>query len=271
MSPAYVSKRIHILEDCLGAKLFHRTTRQVVLTEHGERAQDWAILILENMESFVSEVSAARSAPKGVLRVCSSFGMGRNHVAQAISALANGYPQLAISLEVFDRPVDIISEGYDIEIRVGDDLPSQHIARKLATNQRVLCAAPHYLATHGSPAELGDLVKHSCLAIKERGTPFRTWELRDSVGQMHVVKVDGPLSSNNGEIVLSWAVQGHGIILRSMWDVNPLLDRGALVRILSDYTQSANVWAIYPTRLHDSAKLRVCMQFMEAYFNRLGE
>ena len=270
MSPAYVSKRIDSLESVLGVKLFHRTTRQVALTEQGERAHDWALLILNNIDSFVSELTAVRDAPRGTLRVCSSFGLGRTHVASALSLVAKAHPSLDISLEVVDRPIDIIGEGFDLEIRVGDDLPSQHIARKLTTNRRVLCATPEYLETRGAPLALEDLAQHQCLAVKERGTVFRTWMLQDSAGIDHLIKINGGLSSNNGEVVLGWALAGHGIALRSLWDAGPLLESGSLVQVLPEYTQSANVWAIYPTRLHDSAKLRVCVQFLEDHFRRQG-
>jgi LysR family transcriptional activator of dmlA len=261
-SAAYVTKRIQVLEQTLGVKLFHRSTRKVVVTEEGERIYQWAQQILDAVDGMVAEVGAARAEPRGLLRVCSSFGFGRNIVAPAISQLSARYPQLNVRFEVFDRLVDITSEGFDLDVRVGDEIAPHLIARRLATNHRVLCAAPSYLARRGTPRQLSELPSHDCLIIKERDHPFGVWRLRNGPRE-EVIKVTGPLSSNNGEVVVQWAVDGRGIVLRSMWDVAPLLASGKLVRILPDYTQDANVWAVYPSKLGNSAKLRVCVDWLE--------
>lgn len=269
LSPAYVSKRIQILESTLKARLLHRTTRRIALTEDGERAQRWAVRILGDLDDLFDELSQVRQTPRGLLHISSTFGFGRNHVAPAISLLAERYPELEIRLEVFDRVVDIVGEGFDLEIRVGDDLPSQHICKQLVTNKRVLCATPDYLARRGTPTSLDDLQRHDCLVLKERNNSFGVWHLSCN-DKPASVRVSGPLSSNNGEIVLEWALHGRGILLRSLWDVKPLLERGRLVQVLHDYTQSANVWAVYPTRLANSAKLRVCVEFLEQHFKGIS-
>ncbi|MFB4390798.1 MULTISPECIES: LysR substrate-binding domain-containing protein [unclassified Pseudomonas] len=262
-SPAYVSKRIRILEETLGTRLLHRSARSVALTDAGRRAQQWAERILETLEDFVGDLNQVRKAPRGLLHVCSSLGFGRNHVAPAIAELATAYPDLEVRLDVFDRVVDIVAEGFDLEIRVGDDLPGQHISRQLAANRRILCATPEYLARRGTPQSLDDLASHDCLVLKERNSPFGLWRLQ-AEGEEHTVRVNGTLSSNSGEIVLQWALAHRGLLLRSLWDVRPLLEQGRLVQVLPAYSQSANVWAVYPTRLADSAKLRVCVEFLEA-------
>ncbi|WP_285415860.1 LysR substrate-binding domain-containing protein [Pseudomonas sp. efr-133-TYG-5] len=268
-SPAYVSKRISVLETTLATRLLHRTTRRIALTDDGERVRGWAEKLLGDFDQFLGEIAQARHQPSGSLHICSSFGFGRNHVAPAISRLSQANPKLDIRLDVFDRVVDLVGEGFDLEILVGDDLPGQHIGRKLVSNRRVLCAAPDYLERRGTPHTLADLKDHDCLVLKERNNAFGIWELtRD--GQAESVRVSGPLSSNSGEIVLEWALSGGGILLRSMWDVKPLLEQGRLVQVLADYTQSANVWAVYPTRLSESAKLRVCVEFLEDYFRHLS-
>lgn len=268
-SPAYVSKRMSILEATLGTRLLHRTTRRVALTDDGERVRVWASRLLGDIDDFLDELSEARQAPRGALHICSSFGFGRNHVAPAVAALARAYPLLEVRLDVFDREVDLVNEGFDLEIRVGDDRPGQHLGRQLVTNRRVLCATPQYLAARGTPQSLADLERHDCLVLKERNNAFGVWNLsRD--GQAESVKVSGPLSSNNGEIVLQWALEGAGIILRSLWDVKPMLDQGRLVQVLHAYSQSANVWALYPTRPSQSAKLRVCVEFLQEYFRNLS-
>lgn len=270
LSPAYVSKRIQILEGALKTKVLHRTTRRIALTEDGERAQRWAVRILGDLDDLFDELSQARQTPRGLLHISTSFGFGRNHMAPAISSMVERYPELEVRLEVFDRVVDIVGEGFDLEVRVGDDLPGQHISKRLVTNTRVLCASPDYLARHGTPQSIDDLQRHDCLVLKERNNAFGVWHM-DRNGKSHSARVSGPLSSNNGEIVLQWALSGRGILLRSMWDVKPLLEQGKLVQVLHDYSQSANVWAVYPTRLSNSAKLRVCVEFLAEYFKHLSE
>ncbi|WP_311882107.1 MULTISPECIES: LysR substrate-binding domain-containing protein [unclassified Pseudomonas] len=269
LSPAYVSKRIQILETTLGTRLLHRTSRRVSLTEDGERVQRWALRILDDFQQLHDELSDAHDSPRGRLHICSSFGFGRNHVAPAVSLLAERYPELEIRLDLFDRVVDIINEGFDLEIRVGDDIPGQHIGRRLVSNRRVLCAAPGYLQRRGTPQTLDELQQHDCLVIKERDNAFGIWNL-DRDGGQESVRVSGPLSSNNGEIVLQWALDGRGVLLRSLWDVKPLLEQGRLVQVLEDCSQSANVWAVYPTRLAHSGKLRACVEFLQAHFKGLS-
>jgi LysR family transcriptional activator of dmlA len=169
---------------------------------------------------------------------------------------------LQVRFEVFDRLVDIVGEGFDLDIRVGDDIPPQLIARRLMANHRILCASPAYLKKHGTPRSLQELSGHNCLPIKERDHPFGVWKLR-SGAQEEAVKVTGSLSSNHGEIALQWAVAGAGIVLRSRWDAQAYLDSGQLVQVLPQHTQDANVWAVYPQRLAGSAKVRVCVEFLE--------
>lgn len=267
-SPAYVSKRIRVLEEALRTRLLHRTTRRIALTEAGEKAQRWAIRILDDLDEFVGDLSDTRQAPRGMIHICSSFGFGRQHVAPAVAELASAYPDLEVRLDVFDRVVDVVAEGFDLEIRVGDDLPGHHMSRKLVDNERILCATPEYLSKRGVPKSLKDLADHDCLVLKERNNPFGVWHLQRG-GKSESVRVSGPLSSNNGEIVLQWALSGRGILLRSMWDVKPQLEEGKLVRVLVDYSQSANIWAVYPTRPSDSAKLRVCVEFLEQHLKHL--
>ncbi|KGE00415.1 LysR family transcriptional regulator [Achromobacter sp. RTa] len=269
MSPAYVTKRIRLLEEGLGTRLFHRTTRRVVISEAGERVYHWAQRILDDVDHLVEEVGITRREPRGLLRVCSSFGFGRRVVAPALSAFAAQHPAVQVRFEVFDRLVDVAAEGYDLDVRVGDDIAPHVIARKLAGNHRVLCAAPAYLRARGAPRTLADLAAHDCLVIKERDHPFGVWRMRRG-GREHTVKVRGPLSANNGEMVVQWAVDGRGIILRSAWDVGPLIAQGKLEQVLPAYRQEANIWAVYPSRLSASAKIRACVEFLAEHMRAQG-
>lgn len=266
-SPGYVSKRINALETALSVRLFHRTTRRVTVTADGERVYRWATRILTDVDSLVEDVTATRRTPQGLLRVCSSFGMGRNLVAPALSELAQRYPALQIRLDVFDHRIDITNEGFDLDIRAGTDTPPHFIARQLAANRRILCAAPSYLQARGTPRSVAELTNHDCLVIKEPDQAFGVWRLRHAQGE-DSIKVTGPLSSNNGEIVLNWALGGRGVVLRSEWDCAPLIAQGRLCRILPEFHQEADIWAIYPSRLTASAKVRVTVEYLKDYFQR---
>lgn len=262
MSAAYMTKRVQALEAAVGVKLLNRTTRRVVVTEDGERTYQWAQKILGDVDHLYDDLSAKRQAPRGTLRICSSFGFGRQIVAPAISALAQRYPALNIRFEVFDRLVDVGAEGFDLDVRIGDEIAPHHIARKIASNHRVLCASDAYLKRKGTPRTPGDLANHDCLIIKERDHAFGVWRLRGPGGEASV-KVRGQLSTNHGEIAVGWAVEGRGILLRSLWNVGPLIEDGKLRQILPGHYQEANVWAVYPERLESSAKIKVCIDWLE--------
>jgi len=258
-SAAYVSKRVKALEHVMGAQLLHRSTRQVSLTENGDRVCRWARRMLEEIGELLDDVSGGGEA-RGLVRIGSSVGFGRRHVAPLVSKLCAQYPGLEIRFDVFDKLVDLVAEGIDLDIRIGNEIAPNLIARRLARNWRVLCAAPSYLAARGVPQTLEDLAGHDCLVTKERDHPFGIWRLSGPEGQRNV-KAGGRLSSNHGEIVTGWAVEGHGIMLRSRWDVGAALDDGRLVQVLPDYRQDADIWAVYPSRLSGSARLRACVEF----------
>jgi LysR family transcriptional activator of dmlA len=204
------------------------------------------------------------------LRISSGLGFGRLMVAPAISQFRERYPTLEVRLEVFDRLVDVASEGFDLDVRVGDEIAPHLIARRLGSNRRVLCASPKYLALRSCPSTLADLSSHDCLVIKERDHPFGVWKLHAGAEE-HTVKVTGSLSTNDGEIALRWATEGRGIVLRSIWSVQHLLEQGLLVQLLPDFYQEANFWAVYPSRLNNSAKVRVAVEFLQEYFQRQQE
>src|SRR5262245_37693424 len=193
VSRSYITKRIHVLETELRMRLFHRTTRQVVITDTGERVCQWAQRVLDDLDHLVEEVGVMARAPRGVLRISSSFGFGRRVVAPAIAGFVKQYPSLQVRFDVFDRIVDLAVEHFDLDIRVGDEIRPNFIARKVGRNYRGLCAAPAYLDQRGTPRALADLARHDCLVIKERDHPFGVWRLR-SGRQERVVKVTGPLS-----------------------------------------------------------------------------
>lgn len=266
VSPAFVSKRIAALEASLQTRLFHRTTRAISLTEDGENILRWSLKILEDIEQMQDSIARARTTLTGTLRISTSTGFGRNRLAPAISEFMRRYPQLGVQMELIDRSVDLIGEGFDVDIRLGaasgreTDLLVQHLAR----NWRVLCASPSYLARAGTPARLSDLASHSCIVIRERDQSG-SWRLTGPNGS-ETVRVPMAISANNGEIVHQWGIDGHGIFLRSIWDVAEDLRTGRLAHVLPKYRQEADVVAIYAHRLDRSGRLRVCIQFLKHWF-----
>jgi len=269
VSPAYVGKRVQVLEQALGVKLLHRQSRRLKLTEEGARVVHWAKQLIGGMESMLDELDSLRSKPRGLVRIASSLGFGRRHVAPSLGGLLEQHPELQVRLELLDDLRDLPGAPFDLDIRIGNDLAPHVLARKLATNHRVLCASPRYIARRGRPTQPADLVHHDCLVIKERDQPFGVWRLSGPEGAVSV-KVGGLLSSNHGEVVRDWALQGHGIMLRSMWDVGPLLSEQALLEVLPGYRQEADIWAVYPVKLADSARLRVCVEWFQARFRSLA-
>ena len=269
VSKAVVSKRIALLEAAVQERLFHRTTRNVSLTAQGEIVHQWAQRILEDVDLMGEAISREKAAPSGLLRICSSTGFGRSRLAPALSQLARQFPQLEIQVELFDRPVDLVDEGFQLDIRIGQVREGNVIKRRIARNRRVLCASPAYLENFGMPQSLEDLKAHRCIPIRERDQDFGRWEL-DGPNGLASIKVSGPLSANNGEIVRQWAIDGHGIILRSTWDICREIEAGVLVPVLAAYFQQADVWAVYPSRLSVSAKVKVCVEFLEQWFEQTG-
>jgi len=261
-SPAYISKRIALLEAALGVRLFHRTTRSVVMTEEGSNVHEWARRILDDVDQMLETVSSAKQVPRGLLKISTSFALGRKYVSPLLSEFARLHPALRIQLELFDRQVDMINEGFDLDIRVGPVHEPHLFAKRIIASQRVLCASPDYLARHGAPQTLSDLTQHQCLVIRERNQSFGIWRMMGPNGA-ETVKVAGGLASNHGEIIHQWAIDGHGVILRSIWDVAASLKDGSLVRVLPAYFQEADLCAVYPLQLKNSAKIRECVRFLQ--------
>lgn len=260
-SPAYVSKRIAILEKSLGVALFHRSARRVTVTEDGERVYAAALRIFEGVDHMAQTVAGDGLAPTGALRVTTSFRLGQRHVAPVLSLLAQRYPALDITLDVVDRRVDLVKENVDLDLRVAEVEEPHLVAHRIAASSRILCAAPGYLARRGMPGTMADLARHDCLVLRDRHQPFGVWRLDGPAGEERI-KVTGRLSTNNAEIVRGWAVDGHGILLSTHWDVHDDLLAGRLAPVLPAYRQGADIWAASTVRLSNSAKVRACVGFL---------
>jgi len=262
LTPSSVSKRLAALEARLGVRLLHRTTRRMSLTPEGELYVAEGARVLADMDALERRVMGAKAVPRGQLKLAATLGFGRRHVAPALSKFARAFPKVEVQLDLSDRPVNLVEQGYDVMIRVGEPPDARLTARLLAKNKRLLCATPAYLRRHGEPAQPRELQRHPCLFIRESDDTFGTWQLR-SGSKQETVKVRGPLTSNDGDCALSWALDGHGILLRSQWDVAPYLRSGRLRPVLADWSlPSADIHLVFPGKAHLSAKTRVFVDFM---------
>lgn len=269
VTPPAVSKRLAAIERRLGVRLLQRTTRRISLTPEGETYLVEGARVLEELETLERTVVGSRAVPKGLLRVCATLGFGRKHVAPALSKFARSFPDVEVQLQLTDRPVNLVEQGYDLQLRFGDLPDARLTARLLARNRRVLCASPAYLRRAGQPASPRELAQHACLFIRESEETFGTWHLRAGT-RSETVKVRGPLASNDGECVLGWALDGHGILMRAEWDVARYLRSGQLVQVLPQYdTPGADVYAVYPQRFQLTARVRSFVDFLSESFAKL--
>lgn len=266
VSAPAVSRRLAALEQRLGVRLLNRTTRRLSLTPQGERYLEEGARLLREIEQLERALGASRDAPRGLLRINATFGFGRRHLGPAVSDFVRLHPAVEVILELTDRPLDLTAHAMDIGIRFGVPPDARVLARQIAANRRLLCAAPAYLAAHGTPACPRELARHQCIVIRENNAAYNTWHLSDG-RQQETVKVRGALATNHGEIAVDWGVAGHGILLRSEWDVAPYLRSGALQRVLPAWSDpSADIHAIYPQRHHLSATVRVFLDFLADRF-----
>lgn len=264
-SNAYITKRINILEERLHTRLFYRNTRQIKLTPQGVFVQQQATSIVEQMENLLSHIAENKKTMLGHLHICSSFGFGRTYLASPISLFAKEYPNLTLELTLTDDKIDLIKENIDLEISVGNDLNERYFAKKLAENKRILCAAPSYIEKYGLPIIPSDLTKHHCLFLKEKNASFGLWKLFNGQEEK-LITVNGELTTNNGEVILQWALDGHGIIYRSAWDAQKYIETGQLIHILPEYYEDASIWAVYPHKLTESRKVSAFVEFLIDYF-----
>ncbi len=231
LSPAASSARMAQLEKRLGARLLHRTTRKISLTQDGEAFLAQAVLLLEAADQAAASVGDAAREPQGLLRVATSVSFGRQHIVPALAAFLARYPGIRLDLRLSDKVIDMAENGIDVAIRIGPLHDSSRVARILAPNRVVLVASPAYLAKHGAPRHPDDLVHHQCLVLDNKSP----WPLKAENGEEFAVRVDGRMRSDNGEALRDAAIDGIGIALQSLWAVYEQLKSGTLVLVLPDY------------------------------------
>ena len=266
ITPPAASKRLAQLEQRLGVQLVQRTTRSISLTSEGETYLRHATRILAEIRDMEDEVSLGRSVPRGLLRVNATLGFGRTTIAPLISQFARRYPEVEVQVEVTDRPVDLVESGFDLAIRFGT-LPDRRLsARRIMSNRRFLCASPKYLERHGTPQALADLANHRCIIHRQNDDAYGIWRFIHK-DHSEVVKVHGSLSSNDGDIVLGWALDGHGILIRSEWDAAKYLESGRLRVVLPQFEPpSADLFVYYASRANMPGRTRAFIDFLVEHF-----
>lgn len=269
VTPPAVSRRLAALERRLGIRLLNRTTRSLAATPEGERYLAQARRILDDIAELERELAGSRSEPQGLLRIDATLGFGRRHIAPLVAEFGQRHPKVELQLQLTDRMPALTEAAFDVSIRFGRPPDSRLFARRLQTNHRVLCAAPAYLAAHPPIAAPKDLARHACIVVRENETAYGSWQLFEAGESKEGVrvKVGGPLSTNDGESAVRWTLAGHGVLLRSLWDIGPDLVAGRLQRILPAWQSApADVYALYPERMHLSAKVRAFVDFLGERF-----
>jgi DNA-binding transcriptional LysR family regulator len=258
------SNRIKELEKHLGVRLFNRTTRQLMPTEHGRVFYQGAKRILEAVNEAEGAVAALSGQPRGTIRVTAPLGLGRRMIASGIPEFRDRYPDIEVRLRLSDHNVDIMKEGIDVAFRLGQLEDSSLRMRGIAECERVLAAAPAYLAARGEPATPQELVeqKHDCLLLRFPGSREYVWTLATPAGPRKI-EVHGPFDSDDGDVLTGWALAGRGIVNKPRFEIEPFLRDRRLKVILADFPPAPiQLAAVYPHKNFQDPKVRLLLDFM---------
>lgn len=263
LSPAVVSKRISLLEERLGVRLFQRTTRQLTLTETGEGYFKRIVDILSLVAEAEDYVARRNTSPKGILKVTAPTTFSRLHIMPRLPEFLDQYPDIELDFHLTDSFSDIIREGFDLAIRVGILQDSSLVARKLSPDTRVICASPDYIDRFGAPNSLKELERHTCLSAGAQDS----WLLEGPDGS-HQMRFQSSIKSNSAELIREALLSGLGIGLRSVWEVGPELKDGQLQVLLPDYRGARDmaIYAVYPSRDFVPSKVSVFIDFLSKHF-----
>jgi LysR family transcriptional activator of dmlA len=269
--PSVVTKKLAALEARLGFRLFQRTTRRIVTTAEGEALCERSGALLQAFAQLEADLQERRTEPMGVIRLAATFGFGRLWLGPAVAEFQARHPGLQVLLQLTEQLPNLAVDGYDGAVwlwSVRGRRASEWVGRRLARNQRALVAAPDYLRRHGVPQSPDDLAQHDCLVVRESDQRFDVLTLRRERDKADVrVRVQGPLSSNSGELVRDWCLGGRGIMLRSLWDIAPQLASGHLVRVLPTYAMwDADIHWLAPHRAQTPKRVRLLVDFLVERF-----
>jgi DNA-binding transcriptional LysR family regulator len=262
MSPAVVSNRIARLETRMGVRLLNRTTRRVDPTREGALFYEHCTAILTELEQAESAISEHTAEPRGPIKMTAPAVFGRMHVAPHVPVFLARYPQIQVRLQLTDHLLDLGQERIDLAIRIAEMTDSNAILRKLAANRRVIVAAPAYLERHGTPAEPADLLKHNCLLLRFAGSRQFRWTLQTPDGPT-TLRVAGNMDADNGEVLRDWCLAGHGLALKSVWEIVEDLNAGRLKVVLAQFPPLSHaIYALYPQNRFLSSRVRVFIDFL---------
>lgn len=276
--PSVVTKRLGALEARLGQRLFDRTTRRLSVTAEGEAVCLHARVLLDGFAALESELGERQNELTGTIRLAATFGFGRRWLGPALASFQARHPALQIELVLTEQLPDLGAESYDGAVwlwAVQQRRAADWVTRRIARNQRVLAAAPAYLERRGTPATVEALASHDCLVARENGDSHASgqrqhalWSLRHTRdGGTARVRVQGPLASNSGEMVRDWCLAGHGVMLRSLWDIAPQLASGELVRVLPQYAMpDADIHWVAPWRPKTPRRVRLLVDHLVEQF-----
>ena len=266
IAPAAIGRHIDALEARLGVKLLLRTTRRITLTHEGSAYLEDCQRLLADLASAEASVRAGGVKASGHLRVTAPAGFGRRHVAPLVPGFIAAHPDVSLSLNLSDRVVDIVNEGYDCAVRVGEMPDSNLVSVRLADNRRLCVAAPGYLARAGTPASPADLARHACLTLSSDASQTRGWAFMAD-GELTHMRPSGRLDCSDGQVLHKWCLQGLGIAWRSTWEVEGDIASGRLLEVLQDHAAPPNgVYAVFAQRKHLPLRVRLWIDFIKQRF-----
>jgi DNA-binding transcriptional LysR family regulator len=266
VSVSAVSRQVAELEAHLDVRLLNRTTRRLSLTESGQAFFDRSVQLLADLEEAEIAVTSASVVPRGTLRLTCSATFGSRHLAPAIAAFAARHPQMRFDVELSERFVDLVDEGFDLALRIGGAGGQNVVARRVGATRVLCCASPSYLERHGEPGEPEELAQHACLTYEYLPTR-NVWTFRDPKGGERSVRIAGPVHSNNGRFLVGLAAQGVGISREPDFISAPDVRAGLLKPILQQFeSPPLPIYVVYPSRRHLSAKVRAFADFLAERF-----
>jgi len=261
-SPANVTRYVKDLESHLGTRLLNRSPRKLSLTEAGKALYERGKIIVDEVAEVEALTSSSTVVPRGRLRINAPLSFGIRHLAPLWPKFMEKYPNVDLDVDLIDRVIDIVEEGYDMTVRVSRGGSASIVARKLATSRHIVCASPAYLFRHGRPDSPADLKKHICIGYSY-APHAEEWRFTDDRGKTHDVKISIGMQSNNCDTVRAAALAGQGIILQPTFMIGDDVRKGRLEPLLAGYhLPDAEVLAVYPTGRHLSAKVRVMVDFL---------
>jgi len=279
LSPATMTARLQALEERYGVKLLNRSTRHVSLTDSGELYYKACIDILDNVNEVENLIQNGVKEVKGSLKIVAPKDIGKQYILPILNEFSERYPDVVPYLYLNDHISNIAESGMDIVIRYGELADSSLILRRLSPSRRVLCASPEYLAKHGTPLKPQDLVNHDCLVMLRSNEELKTWHFQEQDKKRSITVVPKRFS-DDGEVIRRWALEGAGIALKSILDVQADINNLRLVTVLNGYMKnfntstsvsSADLNVVYISKNYQPKQIRLFLDFIFERFNDLVE